>query len=200
MGMFDDITCEIELPLNDELRALPVKWEDKGFQTKDLENCMLKYTISKDGRLLEHIVDREYTYYTEEEKKHKRTKPWDLYKEVIIKGERDEEVNHHGVVTFYSDVDYTEEENFWVEFNAYFVYGKLDKINLIKCEKQKSRTVYHKEWDEQRKIEDNKLWNRVKRILRCVGWSWFWHKISKCCYSASSLFASIQTFIIRHLI
>lgn len=200
MSMFDDITCKKELPLNEELKTLPVKWEEVGFQTKDLENCMLKYTISEDGRLLEHIVDREYIYYTKEEKKHKHIKPWDLYKEVIIKGERDEEVNHHGVVTFYSDVDYTEEENFWIEFNAYFVYGKLDKINLIKCEKRKSRTVYHKEWDEQRKIEDNKLWNRVKRILRYAGWRWFWHKISKCCYSVSSLFASIQTFIIRHLI
>ena len=199
MGMFDDITCEAELPLNEELKALSIKWEDEGFQTKDLENCMLKYTISKDGRLLEHIVDREYIYYTEEERKHKRNR-WDLYKEVIIKGERDEEVNHHGVVNFYGDIDYTEEENFWVEFNAYFVYGKLDKIDLIKCEKQKSRTVYHKEWEEQRKFEDGKLWNRFKRALRYIGWRWFWHKMSKYSYSLSSTFASIQTFIIRHLI
>ena len=200
MGMFDDITCKKELPLNEELKTLSIKWEEVGFQTKDLENCLLHYTISEDGRLLEHVVEQEYVHYTEEERKQKGRKPWDLYKEVIIKNEYDKEVHHHGVVNFYTGVDYTDEEEFWVEFNAYFIYGKLDRIELLKCEKQKSRTVYHKEWEEQRRIEDSKLWNRVKRLLRYVGWRWFWHKMSRCCYSASSVFASIQTFIIRHLV
>ena len=200
MGMFDDITCKKELPLNEELKTLSIKWEEVGFQTKDLENCLLHYTISEDGRLLEHVVEQEYVHYTEEERKQKGRRPWDLYKEVIIKNEYDKEVHHHGVVNFYTGVDYTDEEEFWVEFNAYFIYGKLDRIELFKCEKQKSRTVYHKEWEEQRRIEDSKLWNRVKRLLRYVGWRWFWHKMSRCCYSASSLFASIQTFIIRHLV
>ena len=200
MGMFDDITCKKELPLNEELKTLSIKWEEVGFQTKDLENCLLHYTISEDGRLLEHVVEQEYVHYTEEERKQKSRRPWDLYKEVIIKNEYDKEVHHHGVVNFYTGVDYTDEEEFWVEFNAFFIYGKLDRIELFKCEKQKSRTVYHKEWEEQRRIEDSKLWNRVKRLLRYVGWRWFWHKMSRCCYSASSLFASIQTFIIRHLV
>ena len=200
MSMFDDITCKKELPLNEELKTLSIKWEEVGFQTKDLENCLLHYTISEDGRLLEHVVEQEYVHYTEEERKQKGRRPWDLYKEVIIKNEYDKEVHHHGVVNFYTGVDYTDEEEFWVEFNAFFIYGKLDRIELFKCEKQKSRTVYHKEWEEQRRIEDSKLWNRVKRLLRYVGWRWFWHKMSRCCYSASSLFASIQTFIIRHLV
>ena len=200
MSMFDDITCKKELPLNEELKTLSIKWEEVGFQTKDLENCLLHYTISEDGRLLEHVVEQEYVHYTEEERKQKGRRPWDLYKEVIIKNEYDKEVHHHGVVNFYTGVDYTDEEEFWVEFNAYFIYGKLDRIELLKCEKQKSRTVYHKEWEEQRRIEDSKLGNRVKRLLRYVGWRWFWHKMSRCCYSASSVFASIQTFIIRHLV
>ena len=200
MSMFDDITCKKELPLNEELKTLPIKWEEVGFQTKDLENCLLHYTISEDGRLLEHVVEQEYVHYTEEEKKRKDRKPWDLYKDVTIKKKYDKEVDHHGVVNFYTNVDYTDEEEFWVEFNAYFVYGKLDKIELFKCEKNKSQTVYHKEWEEKRKIEEQKLWNRTKKILRYIGWGWFWNKMSRYCYKLSQVFSGIQTLIIRNLL
>ncbi|MEY5134931.1 MAG: hypothetical protein RL709_632, partial [Pseudomonadota bacterium] len=193
-------TCKKELPLNEELKTLPIKWDEVGFQTKDLENCLLHYTISEDGRLLEHIEEREYVHYTEEERKQKGRKPWDLYKDVIIKNKYDKEVNHHGVVNFYTSVDYTDNEEFWVEFNAYFIYGKLDRIELFKCDKQKSRTVYNQEWEEKRKVEEQKLWNRTKKILRYIGWGWFWNKMSKYCYNLSRVFSKIQTLIIRNLL
>jgi len=200
MGMFDDIKCKKELPLNEKLKTLPIKWEEVDFQTKDLENCLLHYTISEDGRLLEHVVEQEYVHYTEEERKKKGRRSWDLYKDVIIKNEYDKEVQHHGVVNFYTSVDYTDEEEFWVEFNAYFIYGKLDRIELFKCEKQKSRTVYHKEWEEKRKTEEQKLWNRTKKILRYIGWGWFWNKMSRYCYKISNVFSRIQTLINRNLL
>jgi len=199
MSMFDDITCKKELPLNEELKTLPIKWEEVGFQTKDLENCLLHYTISEDGRLLDHIMEREYVYYTEEEKKQKGRNRWDLYKDVKITNEYDKEIHHHGIINFYTNVDYTDEEEYWVEFNAYFIYGKLDRIELFKCEKQKSRTIYHKEWEEKRKIEEQKLWNRTKKVLRYIGWGWFWNKMSRYCYKLSNLFSKIQMLIIRHL-
>ena len=71
MGMFDDIQCKKELPLNDELRAAGLKLEDASFQAKDLENCLFHYTILEDGRLVENVVEREYVHYTEEERKSK---------------------------------------------------------------------------------------------------------------------------------
>jgi hypothetical protein len=199
MGMFDDITCKKELPLNEELKALPIKWDEVGFQTKDLENCLLHYTISEDGQLLEHIVEQEYVHYTEEEKKSKDRNRWDLYKDIIIKNEYDKEIHHHGIINFYTNVDYTDEEEYWVEFNAYFIYGKLDRIELFKCDKQKSGKVYHKEWEEKRKLEAKKLWHRTKKALYYVGWGWFWNKVSRYCYKLSSLFSKIQMLIIRHL-
>jgi hypothetical protein len=200
MGMFDDIICKKELPLNEELKTLPIKWEEVGFQTKDLENCLLHYAISVDGCLLEHVVEQEYVYYTEEERKQKGRNRWDLYKDVKITNEYDKEILHHGVVNFYTSVDYTDEEEFWVEFNAYFIYGKLDRIELFKCDKQKSRTVYHKEWEEKRKIEEQKLWNRTKKVLRYIGWGWFWNKMSRYCYKLSNLFSKIQMLIIKNLL
>ena len=199
MGMFDDITCKNELPLNEELKALPIKWDEIGFQTKDLENCLLHYTISEDGRLLEHVVEKEYVHYTEEEKKSKDRRPWDFYKDVKITNEYDKEIHHHGIINFYTNVDYTDEEEFWVEFNAYFIYGKLDRIELFKCDKQKSGKVYHKEWEEKRKLEAKKLWNRTKKALYYIGWRWFWNKMSRYCYKLSSLFSKIQMLIIRNL-
>jgi hypothetical protein len=198
MGMFDDIKCKKELPLSEELKTLQIKWDEVGFQTKDLENYLLHYTISEDGRLLENKQEREYTHYTEEERKQKGRKPWDLYKNVIIKNEYDEEVSHHGVINFYANVDYTDNEEFWVEFNAYFIYGKLDRIELFKCDKQKSRAVYHKEWEEKRKLEERKLWNRTKKFLNYFGWAKFWRKVSFLCYKTSQLFSNIQMFIVRY--
>ena len=198
MGMFDDIKCKKELPLSEELKTLQIKWDEVGFQTKDLENCLLHYTISEDGRLLENKQEREYTHYTEEERKQKGRKPWGLYKNVIIKNEYDEEVSHHGVINFYTNVDYTDNEEFWVEFNAYFIYGKLDRIELFKCDKQKSRAVYHKEWEEKRKLEERKLWNRTKKFLNYFGWAKFWRKVSFLCYKTSQLFSNIQMFIVRY--
>ena len=197
--MFDSLHVKKDLPLNEELKALPINWEELEFQTKDLENGLLHYTISEDGRLLEHVVEQEYVHYTEEEKKSKDRRPWDLYKDVIIKNEYDKEVNHHGVIVFYTSVEITDTEDAWVEFKAFFVYGKLDKIELLQYEKQKSISIYNKEWEEKRKIEAKKLWNRTKKALYCIGWRWFWNKMSRYCYKLSRLFAKIQTLIIRHL-
>ena len=197
--MFDDIKCKRELPLNDELKSLPIKWEDVGFQTKDLENCLLHYTISEDGKLLEHIEEREYVHYTEEEKKQKGRNRWDLYKDVKITNEYDKEI-HHGIINFYTNVDYTDEEEYWVEFNAFFIYGKLDRIELFDYNKQKSRTVYHKEWEEKRKLEEKKICNKIKKVLRYLGWRWFWNKMSRYCYKASSMFSRLQMLIIRYLL
>ena len=197
--MFDSLYVKKDFPLNEELKTLPIKWEEIEFQTKDLENCLLHYTISEDGRLLEHITEREYVHYTEEEKKQKGRNRWDFYKDVKITNEYDKEIPHHGIINFYTSVEITDTEDAWVEFKAFFVYGKLDKIELLQYEKQPSRSIYNKEWEEKRKVEAKKLWNRTKKALYCIGWRWFWNKMSRYCYKLSSLFSKIQTLIIRHL-
>jgi hypothetical protein len=84
MGMFDQLKCEKELPLNDELKSLNVKWNEVIFQTKDLDNCLSNYRITTDGELVEDVVEKEYTYYTEEERK--KLKGWHFIKdEKIVK-------------------------------------------------------------------------------------------------------------------
>jgi hypothetical protein len=44
MGMFDEIKCEYPLP--------DPEVQDHVFQTKDFENLMERYTITKEGRLI----------------------------------------------------------------------------------------------------------------------------------------------------
>jgi hypothetical protein len=52
MGMFDDVYCEADLP--------PGHPEsERSFQTKSLGNCLDRFTITKEGRLILHSVRYE---------------------------------------------------------------------------------------------------------------------------------------------
>jgi len=201
MGMFDTIIVKKELPLPEEVKHLKIDWNTHDFQTKDLENCMLEYVITEDDKLVEHIVEREYVEFTEEEKKHKDHRKWNLWKDVIVKEERYEDVNYHGTITFYTFHPFVDEtQDFWIDFKAYFVYGKLDKIELLEFNKQKSHKITNKEIEEARKQREKLPWNTFKRYASYVGWRWFWNNASRWCYDASRTTSAMQTFIIRHML
>jgi hypothetical protein len=200
MGMFDTIIVKKDLPLPEEIKHLNIDWKSYPFQTKDLENCMLEYIITEDSKLVEHVVEREYIEYTDEEKKHKDHRRWNLWKDVIVKGERYENVDHHGTIAFYAYEDFNETQDFWIDFRAYFVYGKLDKIELLEFKKQKSHKITNKEIDEKQKQKQKLPWNVFKRYAAYVGWRWFWNKASRWCYEASRVTSSMQMFIIRHML
>jgi hypothetical protein len=199
MGMFDYINCKYPLPLTEELKALNVVWAEKEFQTKDLDNYLGNYIIAENGELLEHIQEREYVPYTKEEVKQKQIKAWDLWKEVLVKNEYDKKINHHGVITFYTDAELNDSETLWIDFKAFFIYGKLDKIELVETKKTKSSSFNLEEWKEKQKKEDALLWNRIRRALAFVGWKWLWRKAAGICYKLSNLFSTIQHFIIRYI-
>ena len=192
--MFDNIKCKKELPLTDELKNLPIKWDDVTFQTKDLDNCLSEYIISENGELLEEVVEREYIYYTEEEKKQKRDK-WDFYKEVIEKNRYTKRVEFHGKITFYEIFDFSETEDIWVDFDAYFNYGKLDKLELVKTKKYESRKIRMEQWKNEYKKKTNSFSYKFKKYS---GWFWFWNKIGKISYNISRFFSDIHMFIVRH--
>lgn len=193
--MHDSVKCEKRLPLNKELRSLKIKWNKVEFQTKDLDNCLNNYVITKDGDLIEEVVEYEYTYYTEEEKKSKDFKPWNIIKDQKILKQYTKKVDYHGKITFYDILKFSDTEDIWVDFEAYFSYGKLDKISLLKAEKHESRSIRNDEfWKEQEKIKNSFSYKLKKR----TGWFWFWNKVSIVCYKISRLFSSIQYFIIKH--
>ena len=97
MGMFDNLKCKYELPLNDKLKSLNLEWSTLTFQTKDLDNCLCDYRITEDGELFEDIKEYERTYYTPEEKKSGKLKPWDIVKECKLIKEYSEKKDFHEI-------------------------------------------------------------------------------------------------------
>ena len=144
--------------------------------------------------MVEEIVEREYIYYTEEEKKQKRSK-WDLYKDVIEKNRYTKKVEFHGKITFYNIFDLSDTEDIWLDFDAYFNYGKLDKIELVKVEKHESRKIRMKQWEDEYKERTSSFSYKLKKRS---GYFWCLNKISKICYNISRFFGNIHTFIIRY--
>jgi len=195
MGMFSYIKCKKELPLTDELKGLTVKWEEAQFQTKDLDNCLETYIISEDGELLEEVIEYEYTYYSKEEKKQKDHKPWNMVKDQKIVKQETKKVDFHGKITFYETLDFSDEESVWVDFDAYFVYGKLDKLELVKVEKYENRKI---KMDEYWKIYESKQNSFSNKLKKYSGWFFIWRKIGRMCYFLSRFFNNIYSFINRN--
>ena len=195
--MFSYIKCKKNLPLTEEIKNLSDKWGDIQFQTKDLDNCLESYIISEDGDLLEEVVEYEYTYYTEEEKKQKDHKPWNIVKDQKIVKQETKKVDFHGKITFYETFDIDDQESIWVDFDAYFVYGKLDKLELAKVEKYENRKV---KMDEYWKTYESKQNSFSYKLRKYSGWFWLWKKIEKYCYSMSRFFDNIRYFIIRNIL
>ena len=195
MGMFSYIKCKKELPLTDELKGLTVKWEEAQFQTKDLDNCLETYIISEDGELLEEVIEYEYTYYSKEEKKQKDHKPWNMVKDQKIVKQETKKVDFHSKITFYETLDFSDKESVWVDFDAYFVYGKLDKLELVKVEKYENRKI---KMDEYWKIYESKQNSFSNKLKKYSGWFFIWRKIGRMCYFLSRFFNNIYSFINRN--
>jgi hypothetical protein len=194
MGMFDQLKCEKELPLNDELKTLNVKWDEVIFQTKDLDNCLSNYRITVDGELVEDVVEKEYTYYTEEERK--KLKGWHFIKDEKIIKEYSKKVEYHGTIRFYELLNLNDQEDIWAEFDAHFVYGKLDKIELAKTEKQESGKIRMNKWEEEHQKKINSFPYKLKKRS---GYFWLLNRLSGICYKLSNFFSGLHTFFIRRM-
>lgn len=107
MGMFDDLRCEMPLPAPD--------CDGVSFQTKDFECNLDLYTIRKDGTIWRKCFDGERGQ---------------------VEGEETQENEHLGRVRFYEFFDMRSKwPGAWLEFEACIIYGKVDKITLIKDER-----------------------------------------------------------------
>lgn len=204
--MFDNIKVQVDLPLPEELAKTDIQWKEYTFQTKDLDNCLGEYWISKEGKLFEHVVEREYVPFTKEELKTKNVRPWELWKDVIEKEARDVEQSYHGSITFYTYEEYPttsdqkELKDFWVEFVAYFIYGQLDKIELKQFRFEQSHKQFNKKWEEEHQKRLAHPWTKFKTWASKYGWRQFWNFASKACYQASKTFDSVRIFIYKHIL
>jgi len=116
MGMFDDI----QVPAN-ILPAIPdfvTLGEFFDAQTRSLGRSMDSYKI-KNGKLYKFFYDE--IQVGEEERDFGPIKMmWPI---TVGENERWNLVEHHGIICFYNSYN-----DWWMEYEAYFSYGKLDKI------------------------------------------------------------------------
>lgn len=189
MGMFDTIFVKKKLPLTKELKALNIKWEELDFQTKDLDNALDTYEITKSGKL-RHLWQRR-------EWKEDGSALLRGYFDVVEEEWRD--VNFHGTLSFYTsyctndkklwdyllndedqltfdDIELIQGDDWWFEFEAIYTKGKLDSIRLIKAEKTpvRERIYNNKVWAMKRAEENKKIGRRAVFFLR----KFSWYKIS----------------------
>jgi len=119
MGMFDTVICEYPLPTED--------LQEDTFQTKDFDNVMDVYKITKSNRLLrekykyETVPEEERPYYGKPEWNNKFMQLVGSLKRIHIGWE---DTNFHGKIKFY-----TIRSGNLVTYIAKFTDGKL--INIL---------------------------------------------------------------------
>jgi len=180
MGMFDTLFVKKKLLLTKELKALDINWEEIDFQTKDLENLLDTYEITKAGKLRHLWQEREW--------KDDDSAFLKGYLEVV--NEEWREVPFHGTINFYTsyctnvtkhwdylededqlsfdDIELIEGDDWWFEFEAIFTKGKLQEIRVIKADKTpvKERIYNNKVWAQKRAEENKKISRRIVSFLR----------------------------------
>jgi hypothetical protein len=73
MGMFDNIKCELPLPLNKKEQKIfsNVDWNDRVFQTKDTDCTLSTYSIRKNGKLYGLFIEGESVRVISEKEENK---------------------------------------------------------------------------------------------------------------------------------
>jgi hypothetical protein len=177
MGMFDEIQFEKKLPLPIELKKIKgLKWKETVFQTKDLDCLMQHYRVNSRGQLLLLQQEREWVEDNSRFGGH-----------VNILSEEWIKSSHTGNVHFYTDVCSNPEQkqyqllefvpqeqidaaygyNYFVEFRAQFVNGKLLNIEHFQLNSYpiKKYLIDHNEWLTEVKIKESKFSYKLKKLL-----------------------------------
>jgi hypothetical protein len=131
MGMFDDITCEADLP-----EGHPEGKRD--FQTKSLGSCLNHYTITKDGRLMlhrYHVEDLEDDPDAPEVPEEKPLRRF-LFRRTKRTRLEDLDTEFHGDFDFYDSIEGTR-----YEYVARFTHGQLEWIRKLEECSEIQRTM-----------------------------------------------------------
>ena len=163
MGMFDYINCKCPLPLPSDLgEAKNVNFNELTYQTKDFYNALDQYEIREDGTLWVKNIEREWIQGNPNGK---------TFSERIghVKNIKEtwEQRNYTGEVVFYEGIQYSEQANddwnndYWIEFKAIFVEGKILKIELVKFDARDNTERKQAIKELHDKLEKRQeLWNK----------------------------------------
>jgi hypothetical protein len=209
MGMFDTIHSEVQLPLSRKTKAVldPEWYKKEDFQTKSLDCTLTNYKIGKTGQLYYEKVEGENVrIMTEaEEKKARKKKNWVWPYEFKEISRAWIKVKHTGVINFYGSPYDMEGNEWWIEYDAKFVDGKLTG---------KPKVVKEEIFNTKEEIEEHRLdieatmtahinhpWTKTKRALDKYtfgGYYKFVRLVGKFFGSLSKWSSKVQMFIYRH--
>ena len=171
MGMFDTVEVHRKLPLkaNDEVTSKDVaalnkkfSWKDVEFQTKSLDNCMEHYKIAVNGKL--YIKRQKYKETDLKKRQGKKGKNlFDNFPLLEPDGKPwfEPAPSIPTSLVFYTNVELRKEKEYWIEFEAIFLQGKLHEIKLISLEQIKLQEVA-----ETKPISEKPLRKIFKKIIR----------------------------------
>lgn len=207
--MFDTIYCEKKLPLTKEIKkAFPnTDWSTADFQTKDLDNTLATYSITKNGTLSVLKVEGESVRVIseEEEKKIRKQGRFCWPYEFIEKSREYEKYVYTGLVNFYYYKEDGDNNTWDIEFTATFVKGKLtgivlDSAKIIHTAEQNAAS--EKAWQDRLEAYEKHPWTKTKKILNKITfnyWSTFWNNISKILYRSQQKLQKLQLWVVRNL-
>jgi len=177
MGMFDTIKVETKLPTNKFIQKFLGKDFDLSsleYQTKDLQNALLTYTIKKNGDLFVETI--EYRESTPEEKAKdikKYGKQWGSSR-FKIKSRTWQKTDHTGEISFLAYEKLKQDGRYYsIDYKANVVKGKVKNIKLVNAEREDDKTyserlmVEHK-WAEEMRLHSEKVSKLSYKILNNV--------------------------------
>jgi hypothetical protein len=158
MGMFDYVKCEYLLPLPENTgEAKDINFNVLSYQTKDLENSLYLYTIKNDGTLW--VTNHEFEY---DKPNPKSDNLEEKYGKTRLVREWQEQLLYTGSISFYDLLTNDKwKNNYWIEFVATFVDGKLIDIKLLKFAKNDDTKRVQTIQELNNKLNNHEvLWNK----------------------------------------
>jgi hypothetical protein len=185
MGMFDNIKCELPLPLNkkEQKTFSNVDWNDRVFQTKDTDCTLSTYIIRKNGKLYGLFIEGENVRVIseEEEKKIKRKGKFCWPYEFKEKSRKYKFEKFTGDLYFYDHVIDKDGNEWWVEFVTKFIdgviKGKIKKKEVKFSQSAEDIKKVEEDWQERIAKEQAKPSTKIKRNLNKYTfgyWRNFW--------------------------
>jgi hypothetical protein len=210
MGMFDSLHVYTELPLNKKEQKMfsNVNWEDRDFQTKDLDCTLSHYAITKNGILSFEKIDGEWvrTMTKEEEKKARRGGKFVWPHKFIEKSRKFVKQKFDGNVSFYDSVLDIAGNEWWVEFSANFINGKLQgkikKVEIRLSETAKQIKKRNDEWEARLEADKKKLHNSFRKFMNKITfnyWRFTWWSVGKAIRNFSNIISKFDIIINRYI-
>lgn len=208
--MFDNITCELPLPLNkkEQVKFSKVNWNEKVFQTKDTDCTLSTYTIRKNGKLYGLYVEGKNVRIIpeKEEKKIKKQGRFCWPYEFQEKSRKYKFEKFTGDLYFYDSIFDEEGNEYWAEFVGKFVngvlQGKLKKVEIRLSETAKQIKTRNDEWEARIKADKKKFYNRFRTFMNKITfnyWKYTWFNIGKAIRKIYNCINNIDIWINRYV-